>query len=236
MALRVLTSIASLALHLGFAAWLITSPVGGAFESGTGTDDFIIEQGIAIEGLSQLGQDATNVQAVEAEPLEASEARPSVEAVEAVEEVEETKVIASETGPEQELPETKPEPVVEPLPQQVATVEQVEQVQIEEKHAAGAEKKGGDADAVRKHKGQVWAAIFKNARSASRLTGTVNVEIVIAADGQLLTTRILKSSGRSTLDSAAIAAVERAAPFPPPPDTLGQAQTTYEVPFRFIVR
>ena len=47
--------------------------------------------------------------------------------------------------------------------------------------------------------------------------GETRVAFLIRADGQIENLRIEQSSGRPLLDRQALAAVERAAPFPPPP-------------------
>ena len=214
-----------------FAAWLVVVPGGAALDSGEGQDDFVVEQGIAIEGLDMWGQDEQTVQAIEAEPLEASEARP------AIEEVEETTVIGSETGPEQEIEEVKPEPVTEPVPPQVATVEQVAQIAVEEKRAASAVKSGGDATAHSKYLGKLRTHLEKRKLNPrTRKVGTAIVRFTVDASGQLLTSEIALSSGNKQLDDAAIASVERSAPFPAMPQDLDQQPMVVSVPFRFTVR
>ncbi|GLQ11845.1 hypothetical protein GCM10007913_37770 [Devosia yakushimensis] len=55
-------------------------------------------------------------------------------------------------------------------------------------------------------------------RSAGGATGTAVVRFTIAANGGLGGVSLIRSSGHPALDQAAIDAVTRAAPFPPPPD------------------
>lgn len=236
--IRAATWVISLALHLGFAAWLAyVPPADGAFESGTGEDDFVVEQGIAIEGLSQWGEDQTSISAVEAEPLEASEAREAVKAVEAEEKVEETTVIASETGPEQELPEVKPEPVAEPVQEQVATLEQAEQVRVEEKIAAGEARSGGDATERSAYLGKLRAHLErKKVNPRTRVAGTVVVRFTVDQTGQLVTREVATSSGNSRLDEAALASIDKAVPFPAMPGAIAEGPIVVTVPFRFTVR
>lgn len=238
MALRPLTWLVSLALHAGFAAWLLVTPGGAALEEGVGEDQFVVEQGIAIEGISQFGQDDVNIQAIEAEPLEASEAKPAVEEVKETEKVEETEVIASEAGPEQEeLPEVKPEPVVEPTPQQVATLEQEEQIAVEEKRAAGAAKTGSNTTAHSAYLGKLRSHLEKKKLNPrTRQIGTAVVRFTVDSAGQLLTREIARSSGNKVLDDAAIRSVERAAPFPAMPQDIAAGPLVVSVPFRFTVR
>ncbi len=238
MALRSLAWLLSLGLHMAFAASFLHEPAGAALEAGTGDDQFIVEQGIAVEGISQWGQDDTTIDAVEAEPLEASEAREAVEEVKAVEDVEETEVITSEGGPEQEeLPEIKPEPVVEPVPEQIATLEQVEQLAVEEKRAAGAVQAGGIATAQSAYLGKLRSHLERRkVNPRSRQVGTAIVRFTVGAEGQLLTREIALSSGSKVLDDAAIASVERAAPFPAMPLDISGEPLVVSVPFRFTVR
>jgi len=238
MPLRSLSWLFSFGLHAAIAAWLFVVPGGAALEAGTGDDDFIVEQGIAIEGIDQWGRDDTTVQAVEVEPQEMSEARPAVEEVKAVEEVEETRIITSDAGPEQEAPpEVVPEPVKEPVPEQIATVEQTEQVAVEEKRAAAAAKTGGETTARSAYFGQLRSHLEKRkVNPRTRQVGTAVVRFTVDASGQLLTREIASSSGNKKLDEAAIASVDRAAPFPAMPTELDSEPLVVSVPFRFTVR
>ncbi len=237
MFLKPATWFLSFAAHAAFAAWLLVVPGGAALDSGEGDDQFIVEQGIAIEGLDMWGQDDTTVQAVEAEPQEASEARPAVEEVKELKEVEETKVIASETGPEQEIEEVKPEPVQEPVPPQVATLEQAAQVAVEEKRATSVVKSGGEATSHSKYLGKLRTHLEKRkVNPRTRQIGTAIVRFTVDSTGQLLTREIASSSGNRQLDEAAIASVEKAAPFPAMPEDLNREPLVVSVPFRFTVR
>ncbi len=238
MALRPIAWLSSFALHGAIAAWLFITPGGAALQEGSGEDQFVVEQGIAVEGIDQWGQDQVTVDAIEAEPLEMSEARPAVEEVKATEEVEETQVIASEDGPEQEdLPEVKPEPVQQPVPEQVATIEQTEQIAVEEKRAASATKSGGSTTAHSAYMGQLRNHLERRKLNPrSRKVGTAVVRFTVDAQGQLLTREISRSSGSTVLDEAAIASVERAAPFPAMPQDMAAEPLVVSVPFRFTVR
>lgn len=237
MLLKPLTWLLSLGAHAAFAAWLFVVPGGAALDSGEGEDDVFVEQSIAIEGLDMWGQDDTTVQAVEAEPLEASEARAAVEEVKEMEEVEETTVISSESGEEQEVEEIKPEPVKEPTPPQVATLAQEAQIAVEEKRAASAEKSGGDATSHSKYLGKLRNHLEKKkVNPRTRQVGTAVVRFTVDATGQLLTREIALSSGNKQLDEAAIASVEKAAPFPAMPEDIDRGPLVVSVPFRFTVR
>ncbi|MBN1928377.1 MAG: energy transducer TonB [Chlorobiaceae bacterium] len=62
--------------------------------------------------------------------------------------------------------------------------------------------------------------------------GTVTVNVVIGADGAVVSTSLVKSSGFATLDKAALAAVRKAAPFPPPTG-YGLGRISIDIPLLF---
>jgi periplasmic protein TonB len=64
--------------------------------------------------------------------------------------------------------------------------------------------------------------------------GVTRLAFSIDAQGQLLTSRIVKSSGSAALDAETLALVQRAQPFPPPPPEIAGSELT--VPFSFNIR
>jgi protein TonB len=66
--------------------------------------------------------------------------------------------------------------------------------------------------------------------SGSRDSGTAQVSITIARTGRLVARRLAASSGSAVLDQAALAAIDRAQPFPPFPAGMTEAQVTKLVP------
>ncbi|MBP0651965.1 energy transducer TonB, partial [Mycobacterium tuberculosis] len=64
--------------------------------------------------------------------------------------------------------------------------------------------------------------------------GVARVAFSVSRGGELAGVRLAMSSGATALDAAALAAVRRAAPFPPVPDGL-PAPATLEVPIRFRI-
>ncbi|MCH9764608.1 MAG: hypothetical protein K0U34_01260, partial [Alphaproteobacteria bacterium] len=178
MALRSASLLTSAALHGSLAVFVIAPWVGGnALEAGTGNDQFLAEDGIAIEGVG-FGTSMVTTEAVEETPMEMSAARPEIEEVIALE-VEEpppeeplealpedTKVLTSnsETAPALEAePERQDEVVEQEKPQeaQVATLEQNYQEAIKEQQQAGAKQLGGAAKktAMRAYKGSLHRRI-----------------------------------------------------------------------------
>lgn len=254
--LRIITWLVSLGVHGAFIAVMFWPTAGGAaLEQGAGDDIMVVEQGIALQGVAKLGEDVISVEAVEAPPVMTAAAQP-LEQVEAVEEqkelpvedvpevepVEDT-VIASESGPENELVEPmkeeliEPEPEVkeQPLPQQVATVQQETVIAMRE--SSGEEKKGGDTTAHRAYLGKLRIHLERSkVNPRTNLMGTAVVRLTVKSDGELLAHRIVKSSGSKLLDNAALASIEKASPFPAIPDEVGRETIEVSVPFKFSVR
>jgi TonB family protein len=65
-----------------------------------------------------------------------------------------------------------------------------------------------------------------------REQGTVVIRFRLDRQGQLVSTRILRTSGIATLDNAGLALVRQAQPFPPPPPL---AALQFDVPIRYWV-
>lgn len=234
MPLRTLTWVLSLFLHAA-VAWSFTHPYEvSSYAAGNGEDEFNVEQGISIEGISMLGQDIETVQAVEAEPQEMSEARPEVQEVK-TEEVPDTKVITSDAGPTQEdLPKEVKE--VQQT-QQVASVEQVAVVPVEEKLAAGAAKEGGNASAMRAYEGKLHEHLAKKMvrpRAGERV-GRVVVRFTIDPTGKVLSREVAETSGFKGIDDAALASIDKASPFPPIPSEVASGPLERTVPIRYRV-
>jgi periplasmic protein TonB len=72
-----------------------------------------------------------------------------------------------------------------------------------------------------------YATYAANGSSAS---GTVRVGVTISRNGRLLSRRLAGSSGSAMLDSAAMAVLERAQPYPPFPPGMTQAQIALTIP------
>jgi periplasmic protein TonB len=208
--------------------------------------------------------EAPPIQMAAAQPLEQVEAVEEQQEL-PVEDVPEVKpvqdlVLASETGPEQldfkepepeeidkiepeelvepvkeELKEPEPEVKEQPLPQQIATVQQETVIAMRE--SSGEEKKGGSATAHRAYLGKIRTHLERSkVNPRTSLIGTAVVRLTVKADGELVAHRIVKSSGSKLLDNAALASIERAAPFPAIPDEVGEERIEVSVPFKFSVR
>jgi len=246
--LRLLTWLISLALHASIALFFLIHAGNAALEKGGGQDAMVVEQGIALEGMANLGKDEASVKAVEGTPTEASAATPPEE----VQPVEDEQVIASAQGPEQNVPfDPKPEaikpvppqPVVEPRPEQVqplpqqrvATLQQ--ETTVEQHQSSGKALLGGDTTARSAYLGALRSRLERaKINPRSRVSGTTIVDFVIDADGRVISCEVKVSSGHKVLDDAAVASIDKASPFPPMPKSLNQAQIEVSVPFKFSMR
>lgn len=254
MTLRVVTCLLSLALHGAIVGVLLITPGGASLDEGSGTDTFVVEQGIALEGFARVGEAQVDIAAVEAPPPVLAAAAP-VEDVKPPPTEDIPHVIGSEHGPEQEDVVVAPEPeelretvedVVEQTePDEIREVQEVEQVavieqtemSIEEQRAAGAKQEGGRATALSAYRGRLYSQISrKKVSPRSQRVGTVVVRFTVGRQGELLSSEIAKSSGHQILDDAAIASIARAAPFPPMPSEASDGPLVVSVPFKFSVR
>lgn len=239
MEIRILTFLLSSFAHAVFAAWLFITPGSASLQSGDDNDDFVVEKGIAIEGISTWGNDDTNVDALEAVPLEQSQAQQEIKEDKKAEEIETSELITSENEPDQEKKvEKTPEVSSKKFPRQVATLEQSEQMALDEKRAATQEKSGGNATAHSIYLGQLRSHLEKRkVNPRSKLTGKTIVRFTVDPTGHLLTHEIAESSGIKVLDDAALASVKKAAPFPAMPQEIARGEPLIvSVPFRFTIR
>ncbi|MBB3047400.1 protein TonB [Litorivivens lipolytica] len=65
--------------------------------------------------------------------------------------------------------------------------------------------------------------------------GTVLLEVIIDRGGSLLSSKVIQSSGYSSLDEAAVTAVEKTAPFPSIPKEILGNQIEFTLPFTFQI-
>lgn len=79
----------------------------------------------------------------------------------------------------------------------------------------------------------IRARIMRFSPQRVPFAGTVKVAFALDGRGQLLSRQIAVGSGSAWLDRAALDAVERAAPFPPPPAGSSAGQRTFVIPFHF---
>lgn len=106
------------------------------------------------------------------------------------------------------------------------------------KAAAGGKgkKSDGGSGASSKYPGQVQVRVSRASRypaNAKGSSGEAEVAFTVAANGGVSGIRLSRSSGNAALDDAALAAVERAAPFPPIPEDAGRSSWTFSIPVAF---
>jgi protein TonB len=237
MTLRAFTWLISFALHGAVVGILMITPGGAALDEGTGEDTFVVEQGIALEGFARLGEAEVSIDAIEAPPPVLQSA-PPVEEVKPLEE-DVQHVIGSEFGPEQDqvVREPEPEEVQEAQPEQIAAIEQTE-IAVDEQRASGVRQTGGSTTAISAYKGKLYTHIAaRKVNPRSRHSGTVIVRFTVGPQGELISREITSSSGSKLLDDAAVASIERAAPFPAlPSEAQADGPLVVSVPFKFSVR
>jgi periplasmic protein TonB len=66
--------------------------------------------------------------------------------------------------------------------------------------------------------------------------GVARVAFTIDHEGRLLSSRIVQSSGSATLDEETLAMLARAQPMPRPPEKVSDAELSFVVPVRFMIR
>lgn len=103
---------------------------------------------------------------------------------------------------------------------------------------ASAQAQAAGNAAVSNYPGQVVTRLrralrYPAAARRDRLTGEVHVSFTIAAGGGVSGISVVRSSGSPVLDQAAIATVQRAAPFPQIPQAAGRSSWPFTVPLAF---
>ncbi|PWW03842.1 protein TonB [Hoeflea marina] len=103
--------------------------------------------------------------------------------------------------------------------------------------ASGNSARAGNA-AVSNYPGKVASKLRRALRypaeaRSQRIRGEAVVGFVVASSGSVSGVRLVRSSGSSLLDTAAIETVRRAAPFPPIPGGAGRSSWPFSVPVAF---
>ncbi len=230
--LRPIAVLVSLGAHAALAATFITSePATSAFDAGSGSDAFSTEMTITLDGASSLGGAEEIVETPDVAPVEQVTAAEPVE----TKELELKDILTSSEATVEAPQEVKEEkPIEDETPQQVTTQEVAPMVALEQQNV-GSKQSGGDAIAQRAYMGEVAKKIQRSkVKPGKRMSGTVTLQFTVGPHGDLLSHSILQSSGSKELDDAAIAALERSAPFPAMPEAIAKP-LPLQVPFRFSV-
>jgi protein TonB len=240
--LRSIAIALSLVAHASFGyAMLPRSDASelASFDAGDGNDTIYVEQGIALEGLVKLGDALETIETADITPV-AKEPPPPVQDVKAVDELRDT-ITSQESKVEDNIVKTEEPPPVTPPPPKPEVVQaeaQPQQVSMASEQSSGEAKKGAtDPTLVRQYLGKLSESVQKaKVNPRSKLTGTVWVKFKVSPAGELLSREITTSSGSKVLDEAAVAALDRAAPFPPMPQEVANGPLDISVPFKFITR
>lgn len=232
--LRFIAIVFSLGLHAALFLPLMSFGGGAALEAGTGDDQVVVEQGIAIEGLAKFGEAEQMIETVDIPPIQAAEVPQPVEEIKP----ELTDVVTSTEGKhEEQVMAEEPERVEEDRPQEVPVEEQAPQVATLIEQSSGAAQEGGDTTQRRAYLGQVRKTLERSkVNPRSTISGTVLIKFTVGPKGELLSRTVQQSSGSKLLDDAAMAALDRAAPFPPLPQEIATGPLEVQVPFRFVTR
>lgn len=91
--------------------------------------------------------------------------------------------------------------------------------------------KSARASLMSKWGSQIRATIARNVPRGTG-KGTAVVHITLGGSGQLIATKLQKSSGNPAIDQAALRAVKNAGRFPPAPAALGSGRRSFAVPIR----
>ncbi len=232
--LRPTTWLLSFGLHAGLLVAIIgVTADGAALDSGSGNDTFVVEQGIALEGVTKFGDAQEVIETVDIPPVQAMTEPKPIEEIEP----ELNDVVTSTEGEHEAEVVEEPKPIEEEKPDSAPVEEQAPQVATLIEKSSGAAQEGGSTTLLLAYRGTVRKALERSkVNPRSRLSGTVLVKFTVGPTGQLLSRTVEKSSGSKLLDDAAMDAVERAAPFPPMPKELAGEPMEMKVPYRFVTR
>lgn len=228
--IRLASALAALALHAVPFALLMSGAAdfdSDAIQSGTGLDDLTIVATISLDEVQSIGPDTANVEQSVASAGNEQSPPPEPEPVQEAEKIEVPPEQAEVTLPkkEEEQPEKPQEQPSTPAPSSVAQ---------DEARASTRAYQARVAKLLAAYNHKVHQALMRSAsRPKNREKGRVMLELTIAPTGELLSQRVVKSSGANDLDETAMASLKRAAPFPPMPNDIAKGPRTLLVPFDY---
>lgn len=144
-------------------------------------------------------------------------------------------------------PEEKPKPVIEPakpnpvkeqikkpaekkvVPKATAPPRAERSAPVQRSAAQGA----SSAQAAASYASQIAAHLQRFKRPAGSATGMVMLFITVNRNGQLLNSRLTRSSGNSAIDAEALSLPRRAQPFPAFPPEMKENSKSFNIPYKF---
>ncbi len=243
-------------LHVGGAAWAIYNPPEEEVDDEV-SGAIVME----LAPLTSTQKPDTPETAIGPQTEEAVPTPPTTEKVEELKPLDIPQFEQSSLAPEPEvaLPVAKPVEEVEEkeeelkevqpgnlAPQQTAAAQSMAPPQIHAKEApVVAAQQMGDAKkntkAILTYRKSLHLHLKKHQRYPAEARnrgqqGTVEVQFAIDRTGKVIERTVRKSSGNPRLDDEALAAIERASPFPLPPDEEPGEALRYAMPILFKIR
>ncbi|MET0409367.1 MAG: TonB family protein [Hyphomicrobium sp.] len=239
MYLRVVAILLSLTIHGAIGYEMLPRLDSGdveAMDVGKGMDVMLV-QGADLTATASKGEDITTHETPEISAMQAAPPPPEEKKPDELRDI-----ISSDAGTvEQDVVKTEeppPPPDTPPPPPDAAQmINQPAQVAVVEAVQSSGQGAGGNAKAFGRYMNEINIRVQKAKRNPKdRAAGTVVVRYTIGLDGHLLSKEVATSSGSKTLDDAATAAIDQAAPFPPIPPDVSVKPLAFTQPFKFIVR
>ena len=122
-------------------------------------------------------------------------------------------------------------------PDAASTRQQAPRVAARSEQTADPDQNVGNASLRMAYLSEVQKALERSkVNSDAWLSGTVLIGFTISPSGQVLMREVKKGSGSKVLDDAALATLDRAAPFPPMPRGVANGPLKLQVPVEFVTR
>ena len=157
--LRPLTWLVSFAVHAALLLAMVGVAGGAALDAGSSSDMFVVEQGIALEGVAKFGEAEERIETVDIPPVQPVEQPREVKEVEP----ELNNVVTSkEADHEEQVVSEDPKPVEDKPIKPVPVQEQAPQVATLAEQSSGQAQHGGDATQRRAYLGTLSKSIERS--------------------------------------------------------------------------
>jgi len=135
--------------------------------------------------------------------------------------------------PPEPPPVTPPETTVEPAPPTDTPPAPATTAPQRERHASAAEINKWHTDLAAQITSHL---VYPEAARVRGQKGEVEVTFMFDRQGRLLSRKVARGSGYTTLDQAALEALQKSQPYLSPPDGLSGDVFTFKIPLRFRIR